>query len=652
MTIERKVAMGIAGQPSGDAANVAEVFSTDLFNIGNANLRIRNGIDLSGEGGMVWFASRAEQKSPNITDTERGAGYRLRPFSNYNANGSVATTEVVTQFRPDGFNYGDGYNSSTAVTWTFRKKEKFFDVVTYTGNGVAGREISHGLAGPVGMIIVKKVNGSGNWHVLHRSVPLSGSPAEGALRLNTTGSANSYSSNFNETFPTDSVFYVSHVAGASSATLNTTNETYVAYLFADNSSEDAEDQMIKCGSYTGNGNSNGPEINLGWEPQFWLMKRSDSTSPWRILDSLRGWAVGGSDFNLSPNTTAAESNEGSRVSPTSTGFKLNASFGDWNASGATYIYMAIRAPMMVEPEAATDVFAMYSGGTSQSYPQYLSGFPVDMALHRATTSTNSELATRLLGAGLLKTNATDAWGASGAYAFDYSNGWFTHGSPTYFTNYKSWMWKRAKGFMDVVAYTGSSSAGNLTINHSLGVAPELIISKSRSNAQAWSVLFNMGASSYQYFTTLGTAPDYGSGRSYGSGYLASKPTDTAYAIKTDTGIGSGNNYIAYLFATLAGISKVGSYTGNGSNQTINCGFSAGSRFILIKRVNNSGDWYFWDSVRGIVAGNDPHLSLNTSAAQVTSDDSVDPHNSGFIVNQVSATNINVSSEEYLFYAIA
>ena len=646
MTIERKVAMGIAGQPSGDAANVAEVFSTDLFNIGNANLRIRNGIDLSGEGGMVWFASRAEQKSPNITDTERGAGYRLRPFSNYNANGSVATTEVVTQFRPDGFNYGDGYNSSTAVTWTFRKKEKFFDVVTYTGNGVAGREISHGLAGPVGMIIVKKVNGSGNWHVLHRSVPLSGSPAEGALRLNTTGSANSYSSNFNETFPTDSVFYVSHVAGASSATLNTTNETYVAYLFADNSSEDAEDQMIKCGSYTGNGNSNGPEINLGWEPQFWLMKRSDSTSPWRILDSLRGWAVGGSDFNLSPNTTAAESNEGSRVSPTSTGFKLNASFGDWNASGATYIYMAIRAPMMVEPEAATDVFAMYSGGTSQSHPQYLSGFPVDMALHRATTSTNSELATRLLGKGVLQTNSTSAWGASGAYAFDYSNGWFTHGSPTYFTNYKSWMWKRAKGFMDCVAYSGSGVAK--TEAHSLGVAPEMIWVKSRANAQHWAVYH---PSSHAAGNTLFISTSNGGAGV--DGFQSTAVSDTTFNVTTaDYTNGSGWTYVAYLFATLAGISKVGNYTGNGSSQTINCGFSAGARFILIKRIGADGNWYVWDSVRGIVAGNDPHLSLNTSAAQVTSDDSIDPANAGFIVNQVSATNINVSSGTYIFYAIA
>ena len=100
------------------------------------------------------------------------------------------------------------------------------------------------------------------------------------------------------------------------------------------------------------------------------------------------------------------------------------------------------------------------------------------------------------------------------------------------------------------------------------------------------------------------------------------------------------------------MSKVGSYTGNGSSQTINCGFTSGARFILIKRTDSTGDWYVWDTERGIVAGNDPHLSLNTTAAEVTTDDSIDPDNSGFIVNQVSATNINVSSATYIFYAIA
>ena len=100
------------------------------------------------------------------------------------------------------------------------------------------------------------------------------------------------------------------------------------------------------------------------------------------------------------------------------------------------------------------------------------------------------------------------------------------------------------------------------------------------------------------------------------------------------------------------MSKVGSYTGNGTNQTINCGFTAGARFVLIKRTDSTGDWYVWDTARGIVTANDPRLSLNTTAAEVTTDDSVDPASTGFIVNQLASTNINVTSATYIFLAIA
>ena len=101
-----------------------------------------------------------------------------------------------------------------------------------------------------------------------------------------------------------------------------------------------------------------------------------------------------------------------------------------------------------------------------------------------------------------------------------------------------------------------------------------------------------------------------------------------------------------------GVSKVGSYTGNGSSQTINCAFTTGARFVLIKRTDSTGGWLVWDSARGIVAGNDPYLALNSTAAQVTSDDSVDTDNTGFVVNQVAASNINVNAATYIFLAIA
>jgi len=79
---------------------------------------------------------------------------------------------------------------------------------------------------------------------------------------------------------------------------------------------------------------------------------------------------------------------------------------------------------------------------------------------------------------------------------------------------------------------------------------------------------------------------------------------------------------------------------------VDCGFSAGSRFVLLKRTDATGDWYIWDSTRGIVSGNDPYLLLNTTAAEVTNTDYIDPLSSGFTITS------SFTAGDYIFYAIA
>jgi len=117
---------------------------------------------------------------------------------------------------------------------------------------------------------------------------------------------------------------------------------------------------------------------------------------------------------------------------------------------------------------------------------------------------------------------------------------------------------------------------------------------------------------------------------------------------------SGAIYVAYLFATLPSTSIVGSYIGNGTaSQIINCGFSSTARFVLIKRTDAAGDWFVWDTARGINAtGNSPHLSLNTTVAEVTTDASILPNSSGFAVSQVAATNVNITAGTYIYIAFA
>jgi hypothetical protein len=110
--------------------------------------------------------------------------------------------------------------------------------------------------------------------------------------------------------------------------------------------------------------------------------------------------------------------------------------------------------------------------------------------------------------------------------------------------------------------------------------------------------------------------------------------------------------VAYLFATCPGVSKVGGYTGTGTTQTINCGFTGGARFVLIKATSTTGDWYVWDSARGIVAGNDPYLLLNSTAAEVTTTDWVDTAATGFELSNAGGNLANSSGVSYIFLAIA
>ena len=638
MTIERKL---LGTSPSGGATDVAEVFSIDLYDGNGGTKTITSGIDISGEGGLVITKARDIVEGMNWVDTVRGAPNYMRSHVN---DVSSALTTGLTAFNSTGHVYGSNsevnQNTKKYVAWTFRKKEKFFDVVTYTGNEATSRMIAHSLGSTPAVIIVKSTTANGDWYVYHTSL--------GRLKvitLNSTGAAYSDSGPWYNQAPTSTHFGV----GSDGAT-NGNGQTYVAYLFADNSAEDADDQMIKCGSYTGNGSATGPVVNVGWEPQFLLVKKTTGGGSWVITDSMRGMVSGGADPYLAADTNAVENNGQTAIDLTATGFKLTNNSGLWNSNNHTYIYMAIRAPMMKKPEAATDVFAISQwDGT-----QWPSGFPVDWFFMRKDAEDSTQVHTRLSGnMEIYSTSATTVENNDtfGSYRlFDFNDGVWNENVAG--GDY-AFMFSRAKGFFDVVSYAGNSSATNRP--HSLGVAPEMMIIKGRDISQNWVVWHKDIASSSPYYEIVLNLDEAQTDVNNTNAVFSGVPTDTTFPLPSGTASGTnrtGYNYFAYLFATLAGISKVGSYTGNGSSQTINCGFSSGAKFVLIKRANASGDWYMWNTTRGIVAGNDTHYSLNNTDTAITTDDSVDPANSGFIVNQVSATNINVSSSTYIFYAIA
>ena len=410
-----------------------------------------------------------------------------------------------------------------------------------------------------------------------------------------------------------------------------------------NFGEPGDSNIIKCGGYTGNGSTDGTEVNLGFEPQWLIIKATSVARDWHIFDAIRGTAVGGNDSLLQANLGDAESSGTEFVSFTPTGFKLNSTDNKVNGSNHTYIFMAIRRGGMQTPTSASDVFkatAMSSSFLANT------GFAVDLSIDTVRTSTGSNFVNdRLRGSGVfMKTDATSAESTGGSRKFDSNQGvLFETGDSSGFTGV-NWAWKRARGYFDMVAYTGTGSAR--TVTHNLGAAPEMIWTKRRSDLSNWMVYHSaLGNTKALYLDS--TATSYTSANWWNN----TSPTSSVFTVGTDSWVNySGSTYIAYLFATVAGVSKVGSYTGDGNTgKQIDCGFTSGASFIMIKRADSTGNWFVWDSARGIISGNDPYLIFNDTDAEVTSGDNVDPHDAGFIVN---GPGNNVDGATHIFYAIA
>lgn len=618
------------------ALAIEDVFSTYLYTGNGSTQTITNGIDLAGEGGLVWTKPRSAATFGDhiLVDSERG-DFQIQTNTTA-ANNAIASFNFSSTGYVVPNNNRINQSGITYASWTFRQAPRFFDVVTYTGTG-ANRTIAHDLGVVPGCIIVKRTDTTGNWQVYHRSLANTQ-----YMVLNSTAAAATGTTRWNSTTPTSSVFSI-----GTDATVNASGGTYVAYLFAHDPlgpSGDGSDGFIACGSYTGNGLAAGPTVTLGWEPQWLLVKdASSSGTDWLVIDNMRGFTVAGRvDAFLKPNLSDAE-DTGSYFAPTATGFSVTDNSYLINSSGNTYAYIAIRRGPMREPTVGTEVFQPAIENSTDN-PRFDAPFPVDMAFQLYPTGGSSSYprnGSRLTGTDYLVTSGTVAADTTTNMAWGYMQGFYlgiAAGTGV------AHMFRRAPGFFDVVAYTGTGVAR--TINHNLGVAPELMIVKKRSAVDNW-IVYAGDATDYLILNTTAATADLD------TMWNDTAPTSSVFSLGTNDDVnGNTATFIAYLFATLPGISKVGTYTGNGSNQTINCGFTTGARFILIKRTDSTGDWYVWDTARGIVAGNDPRLSLNSTAAEVTTDDTIDPANSGFIVNQVTATNVNVSSASYIFYAVS
>ena len=627
-------------QVSSAANYIEDVFSTYLFNGNSSTQTITNGIDLSTYGGMLWTKSRSAIASNQIYDSARGLSTVLVTNST-----AAATANTGVTFNTNGFTVGTNDNangSALAASWTFRKQAKFFDVVTYTGTG-ADQQISHNLGSVPGCIIVKARNTTGqSWFVYHR-----GLTANYGILLNSDAAQAAVAGGNGITYGVTSTYFT--VQGGNR--VGGSGITYVAYLFAHDAGgfgTAGTDNVISCGSYTEPAIGATTSVTLGYEPQFVLFKGATATTGWYIADNMRGMGTTGvTTMELFPNTTDAE-NSGVDVNINSTGFSIGPING---TTSNTNIYIAIRRGPMKVPTSGTSVFSpityVGAGGVTQNIS---AGFPVDADIIKIRSAGGRDplTHTRLTGPVFLKTDSSISQlnfsdnivsFSAGQNVIGLPAGTGTNevnGDPT--STYIALAFRRAPSFMDLVCFT-SSASGNKTFNHNLGVSPELMLLKNRQTSDPWIVYSQpTGNNAYLMLNTTDASQPNASSFSVSS---------TSVTVST-TLMYNSQNYIAYLFASCSGVSKVGSYSGTGATQTISCGFVA--RFVMIKRTDTTGSWWYWDTGRGMVAGTDPRLAFNSANAE-TNADWVYTNASGFQIVTTDST-VNASGGTYIYLAIA
>ena len=664
-----KVFMGAAGSAGGGGLDVDEVFSAHTYTGTGAARTITNGIDLDGEGGLVWMKARNGAVSHSLIDTARGGTKQLKSDG---TNTEATYSGNITSFNNNGFSLGDSsqinYNNTTYASWTFRKAPKFFDVVTFTGDYVDGRAINHNLGSVPAMIIVKCLSIGYTWAVYHHSLNGGTNPEDYHLTLNdNSATANDTGGPQFFNAPTSTTFTL---GGA--PTTNRSGQTYVAYLFAHNDGDggfgpDSDQDIIKCGSYTGNGSTTGPVIDLGWEPQFILWKNateSGNNCDWFITDKTRGLSFGGITMppDLYPNSSTSENAltgySTSYLDVLPNGFQPKKTDQFVNKNNIKYIYMAIRCGPITPPESSSGFFKTYDLTGVSLYATVATDFVPDMVIHRHNLGGNYLLSKNQCS---LQSNATAnssrrAWlqPASGAqqddgtYSIYYKNTSESlsisnnYGGVTNQSSIKSYQWKRAAGFFDTVGFLGNGSSQ--AVKHNLNAVPEMMWVKNRSRDDQWLVYADvplMGNTKITLLSSNSGAPVTN------ASWNNTTPTEDVFTVGNTTNVNpNGEKILAMLFASTPGVSKIGSVVHSGTTN-VDCGFSSGSRFIMLKSLTaENTDWLMFDSVSGITTGNDKWWAMNTTAAQRTNRDYIDPLNAGFTITS------SLTAGTYLFYAIA
>ena len=335
----------------------SDYFNTKIYTGDGSSSRDITGVGFQPD--WIWIKNRDITQWYFLFDALRGVSKAL--FSNTT---NVESTQAATHtaFLSDGFTVGNDVasngNGNGIVSWNWlgangtasntdgsisstvsANTTSGFSIVSYTGTS-ANATVGHGLGSAPKMIIVKNRSGTQGWGVYHASL---GNTKY--LQLNDGAAEGTASTFWNNTTPTNQLFSI-----GTSGWVNDTGSNYIAYCFAEKTG------YSKFGSYTGNGSTDGTFVYTGFKPAWVLVKCTSAQADWELSDNKRTTSGGNViDKEVRPNTDGAETGgtDGRYIDYVSNGFKLRQGFGNWNDSGATYIFMAFAEQPLVGDNPAT-----------------------------------------------------------------------------------------------------------------------------------------------------------------------------------------------------------------------------------------------------------------------------------------------------------
>ena len=471
---------------------------------------------------LVWIKRTNSADSHNIEDSVRGGGKEIRADST-NAEQDLSGQFGVHSFDSDGFTLiGEGGRTNNAydyIAWcwdmgdttvtntsgsensTVRANPTYGQsIVSYEGNEVAGTTYGHGLSSAPELMIVKNRSRTSDWKVYY------GDNTK-ALTLNSNSPPDDQTYYWNDTSPTSSVF----TTGGGTDT-NGNNENLVAYCFH------SVANYSKIGTYTGNGSTTGPSVNLGFRPAFVMIKVIDRTDggngAWWMYDSTRSFGTAIGNVSMA-NSTSADlvNNSNLAIDFLDNGFQLKASYDEVNVNGGTYVYMAfaggvdsvsdfntdgsLEARVKANPTYGQSIVSYTGSGSNATIGHGLSSAPEMVIIKKRNVDTAWMVYNHTVGNDrflyLSGTNAqtgTDSsyWNNTTPSNSVVSLGTY-HRNNTVNEPYIAYCWHSVTGYSKIGSYTGNGSSTGTSVT--TGFAPAFVMLKRTDSTAGWHMYDNV-----------------------------------------------------------------------------------------------------------------------------------------------------------------